>query len=62
MVDLTKRKPLLEAALADPALYEAGNKPKLDALLEEQFTLAKECASLEARWLELTEAEGIHAG
>jgi ATP-binding cassette subfamily F protein 3 len=62
MSDLTRRKPLLEAALADPTLYEAGNKSKLDALLAEQFTLAKECANLEARWLELTEAETIHAG
>ena len=60
--DLTVRKPLLEAALAEPALYEAGNKPQLDALLGEQFALARECASLEARWLELTEAEITHGG
>ena len=56
MSDITARKPLLEAALAEPALYGADNKPQLDKLLGEQFALAKECATLEARWLELTAA------
>ena len=54
ITSISARLPLLETDLAEPSLYEAGNKSRLDNLLDEQFALAKEGAILEARWLELT--------
>ena len=50
----------LESALADPGLYEAGNRSRLETLLKQQATLRKDMQALEAAWTEVEEA--IEAG
>jgi len=45
----------IDAALADPAIYEAENKPKLKTLLADQVDCTKELEALEGEWLELQE-------
>ncbi len=45
----------LEAELADPALYEAVNKPRLTELLRNQSQQAQALAESEEQWLLLTE-------
>ena len=49
------RKQELEARLADPALYEAGNKDQLRSVLAEQVEQNWMLAKAEAEWLEATE-------
>lgn len=53
--DLTK----IEDQLAQPELYEAGNK-ELPGLLKEQGQLRVQCETLEEEWLELSEALEEH--
>ena len=54
-------KQAVEAQLAEPALYEDAQKPRLKQLLKEQASLEQELANTEERWLEacaaLEEAE-----
>jgi ATP-binding cassette subfamily F protein 3 len=50
------RKQELEARLADPALYEAGNKDQLRSVLAEQVDHNWVLAKAEAEWLEATDA------
>jgi ATP-binding cassette subfamily F protein 3 len=45
----------IDAALADPAVYDAENKPKLKTLLADQVECARELEALEGEWLELHE-------
>jgi ATP-binding cassette subfamily F protein 3 len=45
----------IDAALADPAIYDAENKPKLKTLLADQVECARELEALEGEWLELHE-------
>ncbi|MGO4464014.1 ATP-binding cassette domain-containing protein [Pseudoduganella sp. RAF53_2] len=45
----------IDTALADPAIYEAENKPKLKTLLADQVDCTKELEALEGEWLELQE-------
>jgi len=51
----TAQKAETDAALADPAIYEAANKPKLKQLLADQSFYTKDLEKLEAEWLELQE-------
>jgi len=51
----TAQKAETDAALADPAIYEAANKPKLKQLLADQAFYTKDLEKLEAEWLELQE-------
>ncbi|MGV7209839.1 ATP-binding cassette domain-containing protein [Oxalobacteraceae bacterium A2-2] len=44
-----------DAALGDPAIYEAANKAKLKQLLTDQAFYTKDLGELEAQWLELQE-------
>jgi ATP-binding cassette subfamily F protein 3 len=46
----------LEAALADPMLYESESKPQLQALLREKAALEKDLQVAEAAWMEASEA------
>jgi ATP-binding cassette subfamily F protein 3 len=45
----------IDTALADPAIYDADNKPKLKSLLADQVECTKELEALEGEWLELHE-------
>lgn len=45
----------LEALLADSALYEEAQKPRLHGLLQEKGALDAELAALEEEWLQLSE-------
>ena len=52
----TERKAALDARLADPAVYEAGNKEALRTLLADQAACALALEQLEMEWLEQHEA------
>jgi ATP-binding cassette subfamily F protein 3 len=52
---LHQEREALEARLADPALYEAGNKAQLRMLIAEKSGLDGRCQAQEALWLELAE-------
>jgi ATP-binding cassette subfamily F protein 3 len=52
----TERKAALDARLADPAIYEAGNKDGLRTLLADQAACAQALEQLEMEWLEQQEA------
>jgi ATP-binding cassette subfamily F protein 3 len=52
MSRLNEQKILLDARLAEPALYEHSRKDELRALQEEQATCSRDLATLEAEWLE----------
>lgn len=45
----------VEEQLADPAIYEDRDNPKLQSLLRDQHALNEEIESVENEWLELTE-------
>ncbi|MDT8427860.1 MAG: ATP-binding cassette domain-containing protein [Pseudomonadales bacterium] len=45
----------LESRLADPTLYDAGNKQSLDELLQQQRLVRKELTAVEEQWLSHTE-------
>ncbi|MDB5760950.1 MAG: ATP-binding cassette protein, partial [Burkholderia sp.] len=51
-----ERKATLDARLADPAAYEAGNKEALKTLLADQAACAQALEQLEMEWLEQHEA------
>jgi ATP-binding cassette subfamily F protein 3 len=51
----SSQKSDIDAALADPAIYDAENKPKLKTLLADQVECARELEALEGEWLELHE-------
>jgi ATP-binding cassette subfamily F protein 3 len=51
----SSQKSDIDAALADPAVYDAENKPKLKTLLADQVECARELEALEGEWLELHE-------
>jgi ATP-binding cassette subfamily F protein 3 len=53
---LNADKAELATVLADPALYEESNKPRLKALLLRQGQLEGELENVEAEWLTLQEA------
>ena len=55
MAQRSEQKAVIDAALADPAIYEADNKPKLKTLLADQVECTKELEQLEGEWLELQE-------
>ena len=55
MAKRSAQKADIDSALADPAIYEADNKPKLKTLLSDQVECSKELEQLEAEWLELQE-------
>lgn len=55
MAQRSEQKAKIDAALADPAIYEAENKPKLKTLLADQVECSKELEQLEGEWLELQE-------
>jgi ATP-binding cassette subfamily F protein 3 len=46
----------IEAGLADPAIYEAANKTRLQSLLLQKSKTAKELDEAEMAWLEAGEA------
>jgi ATP-binding cassette subfamily F protein 3 len=52
----------LETSLADPALYEAGQKERLQSLLQEQGRRRQHLADLENDWLSQQEALEAHGG
>jgi ATP-binding cassette subfamily F protein 3 len=52
----SERKAELDAQLADPAIYEAGNKDKLRRLLADQAACAQTLDQLESEWLDQHEA------
>ncbi len=53
---LTARQDELETALADPALYDAGEKDRLKQLLADKAQLDGQLAEVEAAWMESAEA------
>jgi ATP-binding cassette subfamily F protein 3 len=53
---LSARRQSLTEALADPTLYEAGAKPRLQKLLLEQAELGKALEQAETAWLTASEA------
>jgi len=55
MAKLNADKKAIEAKLADPGLYGAGQKDALQALVADQAYNARELAELEAQWLALQE-------
>ncbi|MGD1983740.1 MAG: hypothetical protein PVF93_07515, partial [Chromatiaceae bacterium] len=46
----------LEGLLADPRLYEAGEKARLQRLLKDKADLDRACATAEDDWLHAAEA------
>ena len=52
----SERKAALDARLADPDVYEAGNKEALKTLLADQAACAQALEALEMEWLEQQEA------
>jgi ATP-binding cassette subfamily F protein 3 len=56
MAKLGARKEAVDARLADPAIYDEGNKEELKSLIVDQAYLAKELEQLETDWLEQQEA------
>jgi len=55
MARRSAQKADIDTALADPAIYDADNKPKLKTLLADQVECTKELEALEGEWLELQE-------
>jgi len=55
MAKRSTQKSGIDAALADPAIYDTENKPKLKTLLADQVECTKELEALEGEWLELHE-------
>jgi ATP-binding cassette subfamily F protein 3 len=53
---LTGKQHILETALADPGLYESGQKDKLKQLLADQSQLTRQQQQTEEAWLEACEA------
>ena len=63
MAKLNVRKAEVDTRLADPAIYDDGNKEELKALILDQAYIAKELEQLETEWLEQQEAlEKLTAG
>jgi ATP-binding cassette, subfamily F, member 3 len=56
MESLQRRRDQLEQQLAEPEQYEAANREKLKALLQEKAELERQHAEHEERWLSLSEA------
>jgi ATP-binding cassette subfamily F protein 3 len=56
MTKLNARKAAVDAKLADPAIYDEGNKDELKTLILDQAYLAKELEQLETEWLQQQEA------
>jgi ATP-binding cassette, subfamily F, member 3 len=55
LAKLHARQHELEQQLADPDLYSAGNKPRLNELLREKADVDQQIAALESDWLEACE-------
>jgi ATP-binding cassette subfamily F protein 3 len=51
----SEQKAEVDAALAEPSIYDAANKPKLKQLLSDQAFYTKDLEQLEGEWLELQE-------
>ena len=47
---------MLDARIADPALYSATDKSLLEDLLKRQSELQRSTENVEARWLEIQES------
>ena len=56
IASLQKEKTLLEARIADPALYSALDKSLLEDLLKHQSELQQSAGMAETRWLEIQES------
>ncbi|HEY4374838.1 MAG TPA: ATP-binding cassette domain-containing protein [Burkholderiales bacterium] len=52
MAKLNTRKQVVDARMADPAIYEDANKEELKALVLDQAYIARELEELEAEWLD----------
>jgi ATP-binding cassette subfamily F protein 3 len=50
-----EQKALVDAQLAEPAIYDAANKAKLKTLMADQAYYTKDLAQLEGEWLKLQE-------
>ena len=50
-----EQKALVDAQLAEPAIYDAANKAKLKTLMADQAYYTKDLAQLEGEWLGLQE-------
>ncbi len=55
MQKLSERLAEIEAALADPALYEDAQRDRLSKLVQEQGALGKRLGEVEEQWLEVSE-------
>ncbi|TFV88933.1 ABC transporter ATP-binding protein, partial [Oxalobacteraceae bacterium OM1] len=51
-----EKKAVIDARLADPAIYDAANKDELKALIVDQAYHTKELEQLENEWLEQQDA------
>jgi len=51
----SEQKSEVDAALAEPSIYDAANKPKLKQLLSDQAFYTKDLEQLEGEWLSLQE-------
>src|SRR3990172_430332 len=56
MERLSNESQALETTLADPQLYDAGNKERLKQLLKQQAQLRESLSTAERQWLEASEA------
>ena len=56
IASLQQEKTLLDARIADPALYSATDKSLLEDLLKRQSELQRSTENVEARWLEIQES------
>ncbi len=56
IAELETRRDTLQQQLAEPALYEAQNRDKLQTLLTEQAQIANDLAAAEAQWLHAGES------
>jgi ATP-binding cassette subfamily F protein 3 len=55
MAKLQARKATIDAALLDPAIYDAQNKDRLKTLVADQAFVARDLETFEMEWLELQE-------
>ena len=55
MAKLQAKKATIDAALLDPAIYDAQNKDRLKALVADQAFVARDLEKFEMEWLELQE-------
>ena len=62
MAKLNEKKAGIDAALLDPAVYEAGQKERLKTLVADQAFAVRDLEQLETEWMTLQEQlEGLAA-